>query len=321
MGKPSFIITIDTEPDDLWSKRSAETRENLRFIPRFQRLCEEHGFKPVYLADYSVARDEMFRSFGREVLRRGTAEIGMHLHAWATPPHEKGDPTERTAQPYLVEYVEDRIRRKVAEVSGVLRGAFDSVIVSHRAGRWALDERYVRILAGDGYLVDCSITPGIALKSSGEGSLWRPRGYLNFPSRAYFLARDDIRKEGDSGILEVPMTIRTGPSRLVAAANSLHPRLARLLFSPRWFRPDGSNLDSLLSIAREAIETKAAYVEFMLHSSELMPGGSPNFPDAESIEKLYADLRCLFGFMRDLFEGRTLSEYRGRHLALMEDKS
>ena len=57
------------------------------------------------------------------------------------------------------------------------------------------------------------------------------------------------------------------------------------------------------------------YVEFMLHSSELMPGGSPTFKDAQSIESLYADLETLFSMVSDRMIGCTLSEYQDWHTA------
>ena len=42
-----FIITIDTEGDNLWSYKQGERvmTENSLYIPRFQELCEKYGFK------------------------------------------------------------------------------------------------------------------------------------------------------------------------------------------------------------------------------------------------------------------------------------
>lgn len=48
----------------------------------------------------------------------------------------------------------------------------------------------------------------------------------------------------------------------------------------------------------------------MLHSSEFMPAGSPTFPDARSVERLYADLEALFERGSALFAGATLAEFR-----------
>ena len=46
------------------------------------------------------------------------------------------------------------------------------------------------------------------------------------------------------------------------------------------------------------------------HSSELMPGGSPFFPTARSIERLYYRLEILFAAAAKEFRGKTLSEFR-----------
>lgn len=54
---PAFLITIDTEGDNLWQKHDSITTENARYLPRFQQLCEKYGFKPVYLTNYEMAID------------------------------------------------------------------------------------------------------------------------------------------------------------------------------------------------------------------------------------------------------------------------
>ena len=86
MPETPFIVTIDTEGDDLWAKPREITTRNAAYLPRFQALCERFGFKPVYLTNYEMAMSEAFVEFGRDVLQRGAGEIGMHLHAWNSPP-------------------------------------------------------------------------------------------------------------------------------------------------------------------------------------------------------------------------------------------
>ena len=44
MEKPVFIITIDTEGDNIWSKPKKITTENVHFLPRFQELCNKYAF-------------------------------------------------------------------------------------------------------------------------------------------------------------------------------------------------------------------------------------------------------------------------------------
>ena len=61
-------------------------------------------------------------------------------------------------------------------------------------------------------------------------------------------------------------------------------------------------------------EENTDYLMFMLHSSELMPGGSPTFRTNEDIEKLYSDLETLFAYISGFCEGKTLKEYASETL-------
>ena len=86
MNKPAFLITIDTEGDNLWRNRRTITTRNTLFLPRFQALCEKYGFKPTWLTNYEMASDPAYVEFARDVIARGQGEVGMHLHAWNSPP-------------------------------------------------------------------------------------------------------------------------------------------------------------------------------------------------------------------------------------------
>jgi hypothetical protein len=132
----------------------------------------------------------------------------------------------------------------------------------------------------------------------------------------YFLSLESIDQPGNSELLELPMTIL--PSQDSPLLQGLRSRagghsarlLNRLRPELRWLRPDGRNLKQMLSVLDEALADQRPYVEFMLHSSEFMPGGSPTFTSERSIEDLYEQLVKLFAAASDRFKGMTLSEYR-----------
>lgn len=49
---------------------------------------------------------------------------------------------------------------------------------------------------------------------------------------------------------------------------------------------------------------------FMIHSSELMPGGSPNFPDENSVEDLFDVIEKTFSHAAELgFKGQGLTAF------------
>jgi len=318
MSKPHFIITIDTEGDNLWAHPETITTDNSRYLTRFQDLAEKYNFYPTYLTNFEMAGCKNFQTLGRRILTEKTGEIGMHLHAWNSPPIEPLTTNDYQYAPYLIEYGEDLIYRKIKKMTEVLEDTFSTSITSHRSGRWALNEIYVRILQDLNYLVDCSVTPHTSWhEHPGDPTQKGGSNYYNFPEYTYFLDIRNISKPSSSGkMIEVPMSIHYLDSSVIRKARlklkdgSFIARVCnRLLSSPAWLRPNGNNINEMILLADKALEDKRDYVEFMLHSSEFMPGGSPNFVDESSIEKLYSDLEMLFRHMRNNFQGATLTQY------------
>jgi len=315
--KPAFLITIDTEGDNLWARPRTITTQNARSLPRFQSLCESYGLRPTYLVNYEMANSRAFQEFGKDILRRNAGEIGLHVHAWNTPPLVPLTEDDFVFQPYLIEYPQDVMRAKIAVTTDLLEDTFGVKVVSHRAGRWSFNETYARILVEKGYRVDCSVTPHVSWRDYlGDPKQGGGTDYSHFPDQAYFLDLLDISRPGNSPLLELPMTIVSTQIRgvnllyQVSRNCSIAQRAWECLFRPSiWLRPNGKNLRDLLWIMRLAIRERRKFVEFMLHSSELMPGGSPAFPRDQDIEALYADLQVLFATVKGSFYGATLREY------------
>src|SRR5262245_40060365 len=135
-ARGAFLITIDTEGDNIWaSPRDIKTR-NACFLPRFQQLCERYSLKPTYLVNYEMAKSEACVEFGRDVLKRKAGEIGMHLHAWNTPPIQPLTDDDFQYKPYLIEFPESALRAKIQYMTETIEDTFGSKPRSHRAGRW-----------------------------------------------------------------------------------------------------------------------------------------------------------------------------------------
>jgi hypothetical protein len=315
MSETPFIIAIDTEGDDLWSRPREITTRNAAYLPRFQSLCERFRFKPVYLTNYEMAMSDVFVEFARDVLARGAGEIGMHLHAWNSPPLEPLTSDDFHYQPYLTEYPDAVMREKIKLVTRLLEDRFDQAICSHRAGRLGFDGRYAAMLLDAGYRVDCSVSPRLDWR----GTPGDPNGkggpdYTSFPDRPYFFCPSDISAPAVGEMLEVPMTIRASDLHRRAPWVYRIPLLrqtANRLVSPalNHLCPAESNLLGMLRAARDARALRAPHVEFTLHSSELMPGGCPKFRSTTDIERLYEHLEILFEELSNWCRGMTLKEF------------
>lgn len=307
--KKSFLITIDTEGDNLWQWKYGDsvTSHNAEYLGRFQDICEEYGFKPVYLTNYEMAIDKNFVELAKKGLAKGTCEVGMHLHAVNNPPIGN-DPSVDFPRnfPYLIEYPDDVMEQKIAYQTKLLEDTFNQKIITHRAGRWAMDKRYEQLLIKYGYKIDCSVTPGVdwsATKGISHDSMGSD--YSDCPTKPYFL---DNQKQ----LLEIPVStrhFRKGFFKALGIKDILRWGKHTLFGQDFWLRPNGHNLEEMKYLMHKIYESDDDYIMFMLHSSELMPGGSPTFPTKESIEKLYDLIRNVFQEASLYYKGKTLKEY------------
>ncbi|PHM62390.1 polysaccharide deacetylase family protein [Xenorhabdus ishibashii] len=312
MSKSAFIITIDTEGDNLWQNSEQISTKNTQYLPRFQNLCERFGFKPVWLTNYEMAMDDSYIEFAKDVIARNKGEIGMHLHAWNSPPIVPLTNDDMRYKPYLIEYPEEQIKAKVSFMTNLLEEKLQTKMLSHRAGRWAFNEYYAQLLVEYGYQVDCSVTPKVNWNfTKGDPNGNGGTDYSRFPDHAYFMDLQDISKEGDSPLLQVPMSIQYKHSIVMNFIKQKYDQLRGKQRSPsvNWLRPKGGNLAQMKTVVQKMLASGSDYVEFMLHSSEFMPGGSPTFHNEEKIEQLYQDLEELFAFLQPLVQGMTLAEY------------
>lgn len=296
-----FIITIDTEGDDLWTykKGSQVGVENIKYIPRFQELCNKFGFKPVWLTNYEMIISDDYVDMIKPYVEKGQCEIGIHIHAWNNPPlYELNG--QYNGNPYLIEYPDEVMREKFETTYNLIVDRLGVKPVSHRSGRWAMDDRYFKLLEEFDITIDCSYTPGISwLAATGETVLG---------GSDYRFVNRDAHRVGE--VLEVPATIRNYSS-YYTFGTLRHMMKAILKGGNIWLRPALCSLTDMKKLAKDVSKEEGNdYLEFMVHSSELMPGGSPYFPTDKSIERMYKSVEKLFVFVTKLgYKGATLQDY------------
>jgi hypothetical protein len=314
------IITIDTEGDNQWDLSAPKATENIRFIPRFQALCERYGFPPTYLCTYDVVESPHFDAVLLPLHREGRAEIGAHLHPWTTPPESEWD-RGALGFAYPSELPLDVFTAKLERLTDLLTRKLGAAPRSYRAGRWGLAAAHVPVLRRLGYVVDCSVTPlqnWVDTGARGPG-----QDFSEAPVHPYGIAADDVTKPGISGLLEVPVTIlhvngwmRQSPALRAAYRRhrkTLPARVCNRLFdvAPRWFRPfTDMSAERLIEVYETAKRLDLPVVEMMFHSSELMPGGSPHNPTAGDVDRLFARLEAVFARLQgDGVTGSTLTAF------------
>ena len=301
-----FIITIDTEGDNQWDHGRDLTVENIRYVPRFQALCEDYGIKPTYLVTSEVCLDGFAKELFRDYLSNNRAEVGAHLHSWSTPPFMdlQGLMENDSNHAFASELPYDLLNKKIAKLTEQITLSFGKQPTSFRSGRYGFNKNVARSLVENGYLVDSSVTPYVSWAE--QNGIPGGNGGPDFIDSAVFPHRFEF--EGGF-ITEIPITILPTNFALRSSEHlsrlyfrhvdsSILLRTMRKLFysnQPVWLRPvPGTDLAILIRLIKVAISKKLPFLTMMFHSSELMPGCSKYRPDKASVEELYKLLEDLF---------------------------
>lgn len=304
MKEKYFIITIDTEGDNLWNPGVFDvTTNNAQYLPRFQDLCEKYGFIPTWLTNYEMIMDDYFVDYFKPKAHLKLCEIGMHLHAWNSPPAYDLKEEANIGHPYLSQYPDDIMYQKIAELTRIIEERIAIRPTSHRAGRWVIDQRYISYLKQLGYTVDTSVTPHVNWKKAIKDE--KATDYSGEREDAHFL---------ENGLLEVPVTIRNmHPFHVLDRDISLRKRISAMRKfvkgAPCWIRPMPNTYGDVVSVYKRALKANEEVIVFMMHSSELMPGGSPYFETSELVEELYRFLEYFFSIVSKDYAGISLSDY------------
>ena len=316
-----FIITIDTEGDNQWDHGRELTVENLRFVPRFQDLCNKYQVKPTYLVTSEVCDDPFAKEIFSDYSQKGIAEVGTHLHSWTTPPFldKVGYRYNDISHAFATELPIDLLNEKIKNLTNQIENAFGKRPLSFRSGRYGFNEDVARVLIDNSYVVDSSVTPYTTwAKNKG---IPEAKGGPDFMDSTPFPYTYNF---SNGSLLEIPITILPtkfplNKSEKIARnyfrnvdSNILLRVFRKLLFQnqPLWLRPYlATDINIFNELINEAISIKLPYIVMMFHSSELMPGCSIYRKDENAIEKLYGLLEHFFILLKKKnIESATLTE-------------
>jgi hypothetical protein len=305
-----FAMTVDTEADNQWAFGAPLRTENVRYWRAFQDTCDAYDVKPTYLITSEIVADPAARDLLSTWVGQGKAEVGAHLHAWTTPPFldEPGYRENDPAHSYLSELPTDLIRAKLTHLTLEIESAFGTRPTSFRSGRFGFDQRCAEVLAELGYIVDSSVTP--LTEWSAHRGLPEGNGGPDFRSHAatpFYIAGT-----GQPGLLEIPLTIVATyaplrhSTRLLHAYQSFPIRPLRNRILKHWLHPQPIHLRptpefsvwDLGAAWNESRRMDGGAAVMMVHSSELMPNGSPFRRTEQSIGDLHEELAAFFDYAR-----------------------
>ena len=303
-----LAVSLDVEEEGLFGGRYARRAPRVTNTAQLSRLAPllERGVRPTLFCAHSVLADPASRAILARLRDASGAEIGAHLHHWNTPPlrldgHASGQP-DMADVTNSVPAAAVPAALMAAKLDTLFRAGEDfqsAPLTSFRMGRWDLHRAHWPLLARAGVLCDASVRPLHRAKTSVDGVAAGP-DHFNAPAGPYW-----VPVEGGH-IFEVPLTV-------TPLLRALPKALGALPDGPdSWGRTVRASLQhwgalALLPVqhplwAMRAVTSLFAarggrVLSLTWHSSEMLPGASPNVPDQAAadalLQKIYDYLRWL----------------------------
>jgi hypothetical protein len=310
------VITVDTEPDNVWGNFRSIGLENIHALERFHAFMAESGVSPTYLITYSVASNREAVARLQNLARTGPFEVGAHLHAWETPPY-LADGSDRDYQVFAHDLQPNLVHEKLQTLTELIAQNFDRP-VSYRAGRFGFDRTHIAILESLGYMVDTSVTPltnrsgkyGLPASLNGRGG----RDFRRAPLEPYHPAYENDLVPGSSRLWEVPVTV--GPTRSWPGFLALHrygPDLLQRVLRKACISevvaadPPSYAWPQLERLLDTCLYSERTVFNFIVHSSELMVGGAPWVLDDRALDAIYDRFHRSIVWLRERAQARFVS--------------
>jgi hypothetical protein len=296
-----YAVTIDTEEEWDWGSgypTGPASVRNIAHLTAFQDRVEWFGAAVTYFTNHAVLTDPASRDIICRLSQRPNVEIGLHIHPWNTPPVA---PTDRVTprESFLHNLPGAEAEKKLDESFRAFEKA-GIVPTCFRGGRYSTSPLIQSYLRDRGVIADCSVLPF---------NTWADEGAPDYRDRDLTPRRLPPRNEDDLAMWELPLTFG-----FVGKSFDFWRRAFRLFDSPGfnklpfggvagrlfgarkcWLNfenPLGEGMTDLFDVVRSL---DLPYACFTMHSSSLLPGGSP-------YAKTQADVGALLKRVDDTLE-------------------
>ncbi len=292
------LLTVDTEEEFDWNapfRRDGYGLQHVAQIARFQAFCEEIGAHPVYLVDWPIANDPRAVDIIGDAVRRGTAEVGVQLHAWVNPPFDEDVNAINSYAGNLPHALE---AAKFTALRDRIETAFGVAPLIYRAGRYGVGEDTATMLRENGIVIDTSVRSLFDYSAQGGPD------FSDHPLEPYWL---DDRDGGRGSLLELPVTTAywgvlrrqgTHLHRLQRHLPTFFSAFSRLRLLERIaLTPEGVTAAEAIRGIDIALDDGLPLLVLSFHSPSLAPGCTPYAKDARAVEALYDWFREIYGYL------------------------
>lgn len=304
------IVSLDVEEEGLFSGKYAAADcgvRNVALLTQLAPLTQDLGFPLTLFCAHTVFASSEARPHLAWMRDNCQAEIAAHLHHWSTPPllSCEEDPVQKDGTPTRTDQLpRELLRQRLRTLLDIGHDFQSAPLTSFRMGRWDLKSSVRPLLAEEGITFDSSVCPLRIFRGG-------PDHFLA-PTTPYWL-------KDAPGLLESPVT-----------QLPLHPLLARAWYQLTRKKPmaDSFHFWGALSpnpvwhsqtIMRAAtkmlIRRGGKVLSLFWHSSEMLPGGSPNIPDKAAADALYKKIYNYLSWLRENYDVKGVTAAQLRAMA------
>jgi hypothetical protein len=280
-----FSVSVDTEEEFEWGEALSRTKHRTASVPAIsegQRFFEAAGVTPLYYVDQPVIDSDEAVALFRQFIADGTADFGVHLHPWVTPPFDEIVSRPNSYAGNLPEAME---RAKLRHVRNTMIARLGISPVAYRAGRYGIGANSLRILAEEGFLCDSSVRSLFDYREDG-GPDYR------------WSDQHPWRTGPDGRIVELPLT-SVFLGRASRSARQLYGRIGKLptlksmlarfgLVERVPLTPEGIPAEKACQAIDVALEQGIRLLSMSFHSPSLAIGNTPYVRDAKDLRTFYA---------------------------------
>lgn len=279
-----FSITVDTEEEFVWGAGFSRTGHSLAAVSALadgQRYFAAAGVKPLYYVDVPVLGSEYAAAIFAGLVAEGTADFGVHLHPWVTPPFVESVNAANSYAGNLAEAVE---RSKICANRDLMEKSIGLRPIAYRAGRYGIGPNTLNILVEEGFTIDSSVRSLFDYRDDGGPDF---RNATLRPQRV-----------GPGGLItELPLTTlftghgnRIGRSlyRRLDAMPTVRGLLARAGLIERIpLTPEGVPAGKACDAIDVALDIGLPLLTMSFHSPSLAPGHTPYVRSASDLTAFY----------------------------------